>query len=80
MKPDIRNFRDLPNWVRDNKDKLEGKKIITYCTGGIRCEKFSGWLVKEGFEDVAQLHGGIVTYGQDPQVKGATMGWPALCI
>ncbi|WP_335872473.1 oxygen-dependent tRNA uridine(34) hydroxylase TrhO [Bacillus sp. 2205SS5-2] len=70
VKPDIRNFRDLPNWVRDNKDKLEGKKIITYCTGGIRCEKFSGWLVKEGFEDVAQLHGGIVTYGQDPEVKG----------
>ncbi len=70
VKPDITNFRDLPNWVRDNKDKLEGKKIITYCTGGIRCEKFSGWLVKEGFEDVAQLHGGIVTYGQDPEVKG----------
>jgi UPF0176 protein len=70
IRPDIENFRDLPNWVRDNKDKLSGKKIITYCTGGIRCEKFSGWLVKEGFEDVAQLHGGIVTYGQDPEVQG----------
>ncbi|MCR8850405.1 rhodanese-related sulfurtransferase [Rossellomorea sp. SC111] len=70
VKPDIKNFRDLPNWVRDNKDKLEGKKIITYCTGGIRCEKFSGWLVKEGFENVAQLHGGIATYGKDPEVKG----------
>ncbi|KPL59423.1 oxygen-dependent tRNA uridine(34) hydroxylase TrhO [Rossellomorea vietnamensis] len=70
VKPDIKNFRDLPNWVRDNKDILEGKKIITYCTGGIRCEKFSGWLVKEGFENVAQLHGGIATYGKDPEVKG----------
>ncbi|BCB05736.1 oxygen-dependent tRNA uridine(34) hydroxylase TrhO [Bacillus sp. KH172YL63] len=70
IRPDITNFRDLPNWVRDNKDKLDGKKIITYCTGGIRCEKFSGWLVKEGFENVAQLHGGIATYGKDPEVKG----------
>ncbi|MBM7691176.1 UPF0176 protein [Peribacillus deserti] len=70
VRPDIENFRDLPDWVRENKDMLEGKKIITYCTGGIRCEKFSGWLKKEGFEDVAQLHGGIVTYGKDPEVQG----------
>ncbi|MBM7587019.1 UPF0176 protein [Bacillus pakistanensis] len=70
IKPDIENFRDLPQWVRENKEILEGKKIITYCTGGIRCEKFSGWLVKEGFEDVGQLHGGIVTYGKDPEVQG----------
>ncbi|WP_409288245.1 rhodanese-related sulfurtransferase [Peribacillus sp. SCS-37] len=70
IRPDIENFRDLPNWVRENKDMLEGKKVITYCTGGIRCEKFSGWLKKEGFDDVAQLHGGIVTYGKDPEVQG----------
>ena len=70
IRPDIRNFRDLPQWIRDNKEKFMDKKIITYCTGGIRCEKFSGWLLKEGFEDVAQLHGGIVTYGQDPEVQG----------
>lgn len=44
--------------------------MVTYCTGGIRCEKFSGWLLKEGFEDVAQLHGGIATYGKDPETKG----------
>ena len=70
IRPDIKNFRDLPDWVRENKELLGDKKIITYCTGGIRCEKFSGWLVKEGFEDVAQLHGGIVTYGKDPEVQG----------
>jgi UPF0176 protein len=70
IRPDVETFRDLPNWVRDNKDKLEGKKILTYCTGGIRCEKFSGWLVREGFEDVGQLHGGIATYGKDPEVRG----------
>ncbi|PLT33591.1 rhodanese-related sulfurtransferase [Bacillus sp. V5-8f] len=71
IRPDVENFRDLPQWVRDNKEKLEGKKILTYCTGGIRCEKFSGWLVREGFEDVSQLHGGIATYGKDPEVQGA---------
>ncbi|MFF2587509.1 rhodanese-related sulfurtransferase [Peribacillus butanolivorans] len=70
VKPDITNFRDLPDWVRENKQVFEGKKILTYCTGGIRCEKFSGWLVKEGFEDVSQLHGGIATYGKDPEVQG----------
>ncbi|MDM5224757.1 rhodanese-related sulfurtransferase [Cytobacillus sp. NJ13] len=70
IRPDIKNFRDLPDWVRENKELLGDKKIITYCTGGIRCEKFSGWLVKEGFENVAQLHGGIVTYGKDPEVQG----------
>ncbi|WP_394138612.1 oxygen-dependent tRNA uridine(34) hydroxylase TrhO [Cytobacillus oceanisediminis] len=70
IRPDIKNFRDLPEWVRENKEMLGDKKIITYCTGGIRCEKFSGWLLQEGFKDVAQLHGGIVTYGKDPEVQG----------
>jgi UPF0176 protein len=70
VRPDILNFRDLPQWIRENKQEFEGKKIITYCTGGIRCEKFSGWLLKEGFEDVSQLEGGIVTYGKDPEVQG----------
>ncbi|WP_258833101.1 rhodanese-related sulfurtransferase [Peribacillus frigoritolerans] len=70
LKPEITNFRELPEWVRENKEMFEGKKILTYCTGGIRCEKFSGWLVEEGFEDVSQLHGGIATYGKDPEVQG----------
>ena len=70
IRPDIRNFRDLPQWVRENKEMFMDKKILTYCTGGIRCEKFSGWLLKEGFKDVSQLHGGIVVYGKDSVVQG----------
>lgn len=70
VRPDIRNFRELPQWIRDNKEQFMNKKVVTYCTGGIRCEKFSGWLLKEGFEDVAQLHGGIAVYGKDPETKG----------
>lgn len=70
VRPEIKNFRELPEWIRENKEKFMDKKVVTYCTGGIRCEKFSGWLLKEGFEDVAQLHGGIHTYGTDPEVQG----------
>lgn len=70
IRPDIRNFRDLPDWMIENKEMFEGKKVLTYCTGGIRCEKFSGWLVREGFEGVGQLHGGIATYAKDPEVRG----------
>lgn len=70
IRPDIHSFRELPEWIEENKEKFDGKRVLTYCTGGIRCEKFSGWLVKQGFEDVNQLHGGIATYSKDPQVKG----------
>ncbi len=68
--PDVENFRDLPAWVRAHRAELEGKKILTYCTGGIRCEKFSGFLCREGFAEVYQLEGGIVEYGKDPDVRG----------
>lgn len=70
VRPDIRNFRELPQWMRDHKEEFMEKRVVTYCTGGIRCEKFSGWLVREGFKDVGQLHGGIATYGKDPEVRG----------
>lgn len=68
--PDVPSFRELPAWVRAHRARLEGKKILTYCTGGIRCEKFSGFLLNEGFEEVYQLDGGIVTYGKDEEVRG----------
>lgn len=77
IRPDIETFRELPQWIREHKDQFKDKKIITYCTGGVRCEKFSGWLKREGFDDVAQLHGGIVTYGKDPIAKGQL--WDGLC-
>ena len=68
--PPIGNFRDFPGWLREHTDELRGKKLLTYCTGGIRCEKLSGYLRKEGFDQVFQLEGGIVTYGKDPEVRG----------
>lgn len=71
IKPEVETFRDTPQWVRENMHLFEGKRVLTYCTGGIRCEKFSGWLKREGIgESVGQLHGGIATYGKDEEVQG----------
>lgn len=55
------NFRDLPK-VLEKITKLSDQTILTVCTGGVRCEKASGFLVNEGFKDVYQLYGGIVSY------------------
>lgn len=71
VRPDIRSFRELPEWIKANKEQFMDKRVVTYCTGGVRCEKLTGWLLKEGFEDVAQLHGGIHHYGTDPETQGA---------
>lgn len=57
----IRNFRELPEHLNDIAH-LKNKKVVTYCTGGIRCEKASAFLKEQGFEDVQQLHGGIHRY------------------
>tara|TARA_R110002096_G_scaffold54517_20_gene140676 strand:- start:8890 stop:9777 length:888 start_codon:yes stop_codon:yes gene_type:complete len=68
--PDVGNFRDFPKWIQENLADAKDRKVLTYCTGGIRCEKLSGYLVKEGFQDVSQLDGGIVKYGKDPETQG----------
>lgn len=59
---DIENFRDFPAQV-DTLKKYKDKKVITYCTGGIKCEKASAFLLEQGFKNVYQLHGGIIKYG-----------------
>jgi UPF0176 protein len=60
----ISNFRELPEQM-DLLADLRGKKIYTYCTGGIKCEKVALWLEDQGFDEVYQLHGGIVRYGKE---------------
>jgi UPF0176 protein len=59
---DIENFREFPEKIKD-LEHLKDKKIVTYCTGGIKCEKASAYLLEQGFENVYQLHGGIIRYG-----------------
>ncbi len=70
IRPDVATFREFPQWVRETLAEQKNKTVLTYCTGGIRCEKFSAFLLEEGFKDVCQLDGGIVTYGKDPEVRG----------
>lgn len=61
---DIQNFRDINEKLAE-LEQYKDKKIITYCTGGIRCEKFTPLMLKAGFKDVYQLHGGIIRYGHE---------------
>jgi UPF0176 protein len=61
INPEMENFRDLPK-VLPKLENLKEKKVVTVCTGGVRCEKASGYLVKKGFKNVYQLHGGMHRY------------------
>jgi len=61
---DIENFREFPEKINELA-QYKDKKILTYCTGGIKCEKASALLLHEGFENVYQLHGGIIKYGKE---------------
>ena len=60
--PHTTTFREFPGWVRENLDPAKQKKVAMFCTGGIRCEKASAFMLKEGFEEVYHLQGGILKY------------------
>jgi UPF0176 protein len=63
--PDADTFREeLPQVIEHLKGK-EDKKVLMYCTGGIRCEKASAYLKHKGFKDVNHLHGGIIQYAKE---------------
>ena len=63
LDPDTKNFTQFaPQFVDANLDELRGKKVLMYCTGGIRCEKASAYIRSKGIEDVSQLSGGIQRY------------------
>jgi len=60
--PDIKTFTEFVDYVRDNLDPKKHKKVAMFCTGGIRCEKASSFMLNEGFEEVYHLKGGILKY------------------
>ena len=71
---DIDKFRDLPDAIGQIRH-IKEKKIVAYCTGGIRCEKASAYLAENGFNNVHQLKGGILNFGIDcPDTY-----WEGLC-
>lgn len=61
---DIETFREFPNKVAE-LEQFKDKKVVTVCTGGIKCEKASAYLMKQGFKDVYQLHNGIIGYAKE---------------
>jgi UPF0176 protein len=63
--PETRTSRDfIPELESGKYDELKDKKVITYCTGGVRCELLSAMMKQRGFKDVYQIDGGIVKYGE----------------
>lgn len=64
--PDVEHTRDFAKELEDPKyDDIKDKPIVTYCTGGIRCEVLSMMMKKRGFQEVYQIDGGIVKYGEE---------------
>jgi len=70
--PDADTFKDAIQMVIRDFAKEKDKKILLYCTGGIRCEKASAFLLQNGFKDVSQLYGGIIEYAQQIKHLGLT--------
>ena len=62
VNPQTESFREFPEWVRQNLDPKKHRKVAMFCTGGIRCEKSTSFLVSEGFDEVWHLQGGILKY------------------
>lgn len=60
--PKTESFRQFPEYVRQNYNPAKHKKVAMFCTGGIRCEKASAFMKREGFEEVYHLEGGILKY------------------
>lgn len=78
LDPRVRHFRDFPAYISRHADdwKQQGKTVAMYCTGGIRCEKLSGWMTDQGLT-VRQLDGGIVNYFE--QMPDADADWLGEC-
>jgi UPF0176 protein len=63
--PETKSFRAFPQWWEENADRFHNKKVAMFCTGGIRCEKSTSYLIREGVAEVYHLKGGILKYLED---------------
>ena len=75
--PRTRSFSDFPAWWQDNKDRFTGKRIAMFCTGGIRCEKSTNYLLGQGLNEVYHLKGGILKYLEEVPVEASL--WQGEC-
>lgn len=73
--PGTASFSEFPDFVARHLDPARHRKVAMFCTGGIRCEKASSWMLEQGFEEVYQLAGGILAYLEEvPQETGLWNG------
>ncbi|MBE9241149.1 rhodanese-related sulfurtransferase [Synechocystis salina] len=77
INPRTKRFRQFPDYVKNNLDQQKNKKVAMFCTGGIRCEKASAYLLAEGFSEVYHLQGGILHYLET--VSPAESLWQGEC-
>ena len=77
ISPETTNFREFPDWVSSHLDPSEHKQVAMFCTGGIRCEKASAYLLDQGFVEVYQLDGGILSYLE--HVPASENRWQGEC-
>lgn len=75
--PETETFRDFPKWWEENKDRFHNKRVAMFCTGGIRCEKSTNYLLSQGVEDVYHLKGGILKYLEEVPQEEST--WEGEC-
>jgi UPF0176 protein len=77
INPQTRSFREFPEYVSHQLDPSQHKKVALFCTGGIRCEKASSLLKKQGFKEVYHLKGGILKYLEE--ISPQTSLWEGEC-
>lgn len=69
LTPHMNSFKDFKKVVDDLDESLKDKTIVTFCTGGVRCEKAAPYMMKKGFKDVYQIDGGILKYLEETDGK-----------
>jgi len=75
--PETDSFRDFPAWWEANKERFHNKRIAMFCTGGIRCEKSTNFLLGQGVEEVFHLKGGILRYLEEMPAENSS--WQGEC-
>jgi UPF0176 protein len=77
ISPKTTTFREFPEYVKTHFDPKKHKKVAMFCTGGIRCEKASSYMMSEGFDEVYHLEGGILKYLEEVPLKESL--WQGEC-
>jgi UPF0176 protein len=75
--PPLDTFSDFATYVRENLDPAKHRKVAMFCTGGIRCEKASAYMLQQGFPEVYHLKGGILKYLEEVPVESSQ--WQGSC-